>query len=292
VSQTPSARDKELSLMQHLGELRSRLMVASFGVLIATGAAFFFAKDIILALEAPAHLGKPLQIISPTEGFTTQEPLGTVIAQASVRSLALLAGVTVFSLFVGVLLGIAAALVRRRAIASGAVLGVTSVAAAIPSFFLAYFLQILFIFIGGAAGHTVLPVFGYGLDSHLVLPLLALSAPAVATTAQLTAVRMGEVFDADFITTANAKGLLPSWIIRVHVLPHVLPVSLEAVGSGLRVAVASLPIVEYILLWNGIGFVALQSIALRDPVALTACAIVLGSLFTLTSLLLDLRPTR
>ncbi|HEY8674013.1 MAG TPA: twin-arginine translocase subunit TatC, partial [Candidatus Dormibacteraeota bacterium] len=208
MSQTPSARDKELSLMQHLGELRSRLMVASFGVLIATGAAFFFAKDIILALEAPAHLGKPLQIISPTEGFTTQEPLGTVIAQASVRSLALLAGVTVFSLFVGVLLGIAAALVRRRAIASGAVLGVTSVAAAIPSFFLAYFLQILFIFIGGAAGHTVLPVFGYGLDSHLVLPLLALSAPAVATTAQLTAVRMGEVFDADFITTANAKGLL------------------------------------------------------------------------------------
>src|SRR4029077_12512789 len=64
-------RDKELSLMQHLGELRSRLMVASFAVLIATLAAFFFAKDIILALEAPAHLGKPLQIISPTEGFTT-----------------------------------------------------------------------------------------------------------------------------------------------------------------------------------------------------------------------------
>lgn len=221
-----------------------------------------------------------------------QAPLATVIAQAAVRSLALLAGVTVFSLFVGVLVGIAAALVRRRAFASGAVLGATSVVAAVPSFFLAYFLQILFIFIGGAAGHTVLPVFGYGLDSHLVLPLLALSAPAVATTAQLTAIRMGEVFDADFITTANAKGLRPSWIIRVHVLPHVLPVSLEAVGNGLRIAVASLPIVEYILLWNGIGFVALQSIALRDPAALTACAAVLGALFGLSTLLLDLRRAR
>src|SRR5258708_16360561 len=64
-------RDKELSLMQHLGELRNRLMVACFGVLITTTLAFFFAKDIILLLEAPAHLGKPLQIISPTEGFTT-----------------------------------------------------------------------------------------------------------------------------------------------------------------------------------------------------------------------------
>ena len=64
-------RDKELSLIQHLGELRSRLMVASFGVIVSTSVAFFFAKDIILLLEAPAHLGKPLQIISPTEGFTT-----------------------------------------------------------------------------------------------------------------------------------------------------------------------------------------------------------------------------
>src|ERR1700704_85311 len=57
--------------MQHLGELRSRLMVACFGIVITTTIAFFFAKDIILLLEAPAHLGKPLQIISPTEGFTT-----------------------------------------------------------------------------------------------------------------------------------------------------------------------------------------------------------------------------
>ncbi|MDQ6858998.1 MAG: ABC transporter permease subunit [Chloroflexota bacterium] len=228
----------------------------------------------------------------PTIETQYQLPLGDVIAQATIRSSALLAGVAVFSLVLGVLLGVTAALVRRRALASGAVLGTTSVVAAIPSFFLAYFLQILIIFIGGAAGHSVLPVFGYGLDGHLVLPLLALSAPAVATTAQLTAVRMGEVFDADFITTANAKGLLPSWIIKVHVLPHVLPVSLEAVGSGLRVAVASLPIVEYILLWNGIGFVALQSIALRDPAAFTACMLVLATLFTLTSLLLDVRRTR
>jgi sec-independent protein translocase protein TatC len=71
VSRILSERDKELSLMQHLTELRNRLMITSFGVLIATAIAFVFAKDIILALEAPAHLGKPLQLISPTEGFTT-----------------------------------------------------------------------------------------------------------------------------------------------------------------------------------------------------------------------------
>src|SRR5258708_19327818 len=57
--------------MQHLGELRNRVMVASLAVLITTVIGFTFAKDVILWLELPAHLGKPLQIISPTEGFTT-----------------------------------------------------------------------------------------------------------------------------------------------------------------------------------------------------------------------------
>ena len=40
-------RDKELSLVQHLTELRDRLMVASIAVVITTVAAFIFSVDII-----------------------------------------------------------------------------------------------------------------------------------------------------------------------------------------------------------------------------------------------------
>lgn len=265
------------------------LFAALSPIVMSRYSPFVIAPGIGAATRSQSPFGPP-QIAFPTVAQSYQTSLAEVIVTATGRSLALLAGVAVFSLTVGLLLGITAALLRRRAFHSGAILGLTSVVAAIPSFFLAYFLQILIIFIGGAAGRAVLPVFGFGLDGHLVLPLLALSAPAVAMTAQLTAVRMGDVFDADFVNTANAKGLLPSWIVRVHILPHVLPMSLEAVGSGLRVAVASLPIVEYLLVWNGIGFVALQAIALRDPAAFAACGLVLATLFSLASLLLDLRP--
>lgn len=232
--------------------------------------------------NAPAQL--------PSVAETYKLPLTDVILEATLRSVVLLVGVAAFALTVGVLLGIVAALLRRRPASTVLLLGTTSIVAAIPSFFLAYFLQMAIIFIGGAAGHSILPVFGFGLDGHLVLPLLALAAPAVAMTAQLTAIRMGEVYDADFVNTANAKGLLPSWIVRVHILPHVLPVSLEAVGSGLRVSVASLPIVEYILQWNGIGLIALQAVALGDATAFAACGVVLAALFSFASLLLDLRP--
>jgi ABC-type dipeptide/oligopeptide/nickel transport system permease component len=219
-------------------------------------------------------------------------PLPDVVTDAAARSVALLAGVSFFAFTAGMLLGIAAALLRYRSLASGAILGSTGVVAAIPSFFLAYFLQIAIIFVGGLTGHTVLPVFGFGFDGHLVLPLLTLGLPAVAIAAQIAAARTADVLDADFVTTARAKGLPTSWIVRVHVLPHVVPVLLEAVGSGVRVAVASLPIIELILGWNGIGYLALQSVAVRDPVALTASLLTLAAFFSLTSLLLDLRRTR
>lgn len=216
-------------------------------------------------------------------------PLPEIVIDAAVRSIALLAAVSFFAFTAGMLLGIAAAVLRDRSLASGAILGSTGVIAAIPSFFLAYFLQIAIIFLGGVAGHAILPVFGFGLDGHLVLPLLTLGLPAVAIAAQISAARTSDVLDADFVTTARAKGLLTSWIIRVHVIPHVVPVLLEAVGSGLRVAVASLPIIELILGWNGIGYLALQAVSVRDPAALTASLLALAGMFAVTSLLLDAR---
>ena len=222
-----------------------------------------------------------------------EKPLPLLIADAGARSAVLLFGSAVIALTLGVFIGAVAGAVRRRALASGAVLAVTGLTAAIPSFFVAYFLQIAVIVFGSnqVTGTRFLPVYGFGYDEHIVLPLLAVAIPAVAVTAQLTAARVSDVLDAEFINTANAKGLLQSWIMRVHVLPHALPVALEGLGSGLRISVASLPIVEYIFQWNGIGYIALQSIANRDPAAFTASALVLVTLFALLSFIADVgRP--
>lgn len=222
-----------------------------------------------------------------------EKPLPGLIADAGLRSAVLLVGAAIIALTLGVFIGAVAGAVRRRAIASGTVLAVTGLTAAIPSFFVAYFLQIAVIVFGAnpTTGSRFLPVYGFGYDEHIVLPLLAVAIPAVAVTAQLTAARVSDVLNSEFITTANAKGLTQGWIMRVHVLPHALPVALEGLGAGLRISVASLPIVEYIFQWNGIGYVALQSIASRDPAALTASAIVLVTLFALLSFIADVgRP--
>ncbi len=216
-----------------------------------------------------------------------------LFVESMFRSLALLVGAAVLALTVGTLLGIAAALLRHRALASGGIVGATTLLTAVPAFFVAYFLQILVIIVGATPdGGNILPVFGFGYDQHLVLPLLSISLPAVAYTAQLTATRMVDVLNANFITTAQAKGLRTSWILAIHVLPHVRPVVLEAVGSGLRVSVASLPIVEYLFNWRGIGQLALEAVGVHDAPGLVFSAVVLATVFTSLSAIADLSRPR
>ncbi len=220
-------------------------------------------------------------------------PFGDLLVDSTFRSLALLVGAAVLALVVGTLLGVVAAMWRRHVIASAGIVGITTLLVAVPAFFVGYFLQIAVILIGASStGGRLLPVYGFGYDEHLILPLLSISLPAITYTAQLTATRMQDVLDSDFITVANAKGLRTTWILAVHVLPHVRPVLLEALGSGLRVSVASLPIVEYLFQWRGIGQLALESVGVHDTAAFIFSAVVIAAMFTTLSAIADLSRPR
>ena len=63
-------RDKELSLIQHIGELRDRLMKAAIALVITTAIAFLFTTDVIKILLIPTGQER-LVTLSPTENFTT-----------------------------------------------------------------------------------------------------------------------------------------------------------------------------------------------------------------------------
>lgn len=79
---TARERDKELSLVQHLGELRDRLMVTAIALVATTAIAFFFGTQLIRILIIPVDCTfiptfschtPPTTLISlsPTENFTT-----------------------------------------------------------------------------------------------------------------------------------------------------------------------------------------------------------------------------
>src|SRR5438045_9076052 len=79
---TTRERDKELSLVQHLGELRSRLVVSAIALVVGTAIAFYFGTQLIRILLIPVDCSfiptyvcrqppTTLLSLSPTENFTT-----------------------------------------------------------------------------------------------------------------------------------------------------------------------------------------------------------------------------
>ena len=65
-----SERDKELSLLEHLNELRRRLMIAAIAVAIASAISFTFAEHLVRILLVPAGVGRCIAL-GPTENFAT-----------------------------------------------------------------------------------------------------------------------------------------------------------------------------------------------------------------------------
>src|SRR5438067_12677227 len=79
-------RDKELSLVQHLGELRSRLVVSAIALVITTAIAFLFGTQLMRILLIPVDCtciptdmrNEPptaLVSFSPTDIFTSYSPV-------------------------------------------------------------------------------------------------------------------------------------------------------------------------------------------------------------------------
>jgi peptide/nickel transport system permease protein len=282
--------------------LRVPLSIAAIGVVLALVVPSLMSKYLPYVMRPGFACSKTAlasQSVEQPAGLCASvsdlygTPFVDLLIDSTFRSLALLVGAALLALVLGALLGVAAALLHRRVWVSGGIVGVTTLLTAVPAFFVAYFLQIMVIVFGASATtrDRLLPIYGFGYDEHLVLPLLSVSVPAIAFTAQITATRLAEVLQSDFIVAAKAKGLRTSWILMVHAFPHVRPVLLEALGSGLRVAVASLPIVEYLFLWRGIGQLALEAIGVHDAVGFIYSALVLVALFATLSAIADLsRP--
>lgn len=67
---TTVARDKELSLIQHLEELRQRIYVVAIAIGVTTAVSFTFAEHIIRLLLVPAGIDHCIAL-NPTENFTT-----------------------------------------------------------------------------------------------------------------------------------------------------------------------------------------------------------------------------
>ena len=153
-----------------------------------------------------------------------------------------------------------------------------------------YWLGIMFILLF-AVQWRLLPAFGSGSVTHLILPGITLGAFSMARIARLTRSGMLEVLGQEYVRTARAKGVSERRVVLKHALKNAAIPVITVVGLDLGTLLGGAVITETIFAWPGVGRLAVQAIANRDYPVVQAAVFVLAVVFVLINFLVDVLYT-
>ena len=214
--------------------------------------------------------------------FISARPALSEVGSRASKTLQLGAAALIFSLALGIPLGIIAAL--RRATPTDWLARLLAVLGqAIPNFWLGLILIFFF-----AVQLDWMPTGGSGGIEHLVLPTITLGLLASAVSMRLTRSGMIDVMNTDFVRTARAKGLRESTIIWRHALRHALLPVATILGIQVGYMIAGTVIVEQVFAWPGIGRLMLHTILVGDFPVMIAGILVISTSIVVTNILVDL----
>jgi len=211
----------------------------------------------------------------------SQPALQLVLARLP-ASLSLAAVALVFTVTIGILFGVLAAIRRNSAVDIAARL-IALVGQSVPSFWLGIVLMYIF-----AVQLGWLPTSGYGQWQHYVLPAATLGLFTLAAITRLVRSSMLEALGSEYIKLARIKGLSEAMVIWKHALANSLIPVITFMGTFFAVMITGAVIVETVFSWPGIGRLAYESILSRDFPVVQTVVLVITSLFILANLAVDL----
>jgi oligopeptide transport system permease protein len=207
-----------------------------------------------------------------------------LIAQGLPVSGALGISAILLAIALGIPLGIAAAVWRQTSVDVG-ITSLVVLGIALPGFVTGPLLALIF----GVYLHW-LPVAGWedGAPRYFILPAVTLALPVIAYVARLTRSSVLDVFRANFIRTARARGLGRWRVLWGHALrPALLPV-VSYIGPATAFVVTGSLVVETVFGLPGTGRYLVQGAINRDYTLVMGMVIVYGTLVLLLNLVADL----
>lgn len=153
----------------------------------------------------------------------------------------------------------------------------------LPNFWVA--LMAVYVF---AVKLRLVPVMGIDSWKSFILPIAAMAISGIASNARQTRSAMLEVFRADYITTARAKGVKEKNVVWRHMFPNAMMPIITMVISGFSRIVGGSAIIENVFSIPGIGQYLLTGISNRDYPIIRGSTVILSLFSALSILLMDL----
>jgi peptide/nickel transport system permease protein len=210
------------------------------------------------------------------ERLTVTVPLA-VLAMALTSLIALSAGIF--------------AAARHNKLGDVGVMGLSQVGIAIPNFWFAILLILLFsvhlqwFSAGGFPGWDE-GVFA-GMKA-LLLPAIALAVVQSAILTRITRSAVLEVLREDFVRTARAKGASRTRTLWGHVLRNAMIPVITVMGLQFAELLAGTIVVESVFYLPGLGRLIFQSISNRDLIVVRNCVMLLAAMVVIVNFVVDL----
>lgn len=240
----------------------------------------------------------------------TQVPVRTEIRNRFPATIELSVAALLFAIGLGIPLGYLAARRYQTRFDDASVIG-SLLGVSIPVFFLAFLLKYVFAVklhwlpsqgrldvlrdVDHPTGFYVLdgivtgdPAATWDALRHLVLPGIALGTIPLAIIVRITRAAVLEVSSADYVRTAESKGLTRSVVTRRHILRNALLPVVTIIGLQIGLLLAGAVLTETVFNWNGMGQFLVEAIANRDFPVLQGGILFVALVFVLVNLLVDI----
>jgi len=228
----------------------------------------------------PALLSRPLTV-------RYSKPLPLLLARAVGITLAPLTVAMLLALLVGIPIGVWATARPKSALARLA-RSLSAGGVALPGFMVSFGVVLASIWFVGRTGHRLIQFLNFQFDAgHMVMPTLALACAPAALIAQSTVAVLGSVYDQDYIRAARGRGIDGLRLAVGHVLPVAAASLIAVTAAAAQYTLGTIPILEYLFNWPGLGLIVLQAVEGQDRAALASGMALFALAFTGLGMIAD-----
>jgi peptide/nickel transport system permease protein len=256
--------------------------------------------ETLAALRAEYGLDRPVAIrfaswlagfVSGDLGisYTYRVPVTDLILERLAVTVPLALMAIVLSTAIALPLGVFAASRHGRPADAG-VMVFSQVGVAVPNFWFALLLVLLFSITLGWAPSGGFPGWSKGPAAFgaLLLPAISLALPQAAILARVTRSAVLDALGEDWVRTARAKGLTRAQTLRGHVLRNALIPVVTIMGLQFSFLLAGAIIIENVFYLPGLGRLVFQAISQRDLIVVRDIVVLLAAMVIVINFAVDL----
>lgn len=222
--------------------------------------------------------------------FTYRVPVAELVAARLWVSLPLTLYALILSTAIAIPVGMIAA-ARRGRPADLTVMGTTQLGIAVPNFWFAMILVLIFAIqlrwfsAGGFPGWDE----GFWVSiKALTLPAIALALPQASILARVMRSSVLETLNQDYMRTARAKGLSERQAVTRHALRNAMIPVMTIIGLQFSFLLAGAIIIENVFFLPGLGRLIFQGITQRDLIVVESVVMLLVFSVILVTFLVDI----